>query len=156
MVYRQMWQSYEVNAIIETFARNRPRCLWASIAEPAGSVGRSSWLWHRRAMSSLPQPPDGTPSQPGQSTPPLREQRPAARPFRRSRDDKKIAGLCGGFAHYFGWDPTLVRLLVVVGAFVSGGTLALAYLVGWFIVPEAPTAIPNVPTPPAGGAGYGQ
>jgi phage shock protein C len=47
-----------------------------------------------------------------------------------------IAGLCGGVADYFGWDPTLVRLVVVVGAFVSGGTLPLAYLVCWFIVPQ--------------------
>jgi phage shock protein PspC (stress-responsive transcriptional regulator) len=79
-------------------------------------------------MSQLPPPPDATPSLPEQPATP--------RPFRRSRDDKKIAGLCGGFAQYYGWDPTLVRLLTVVLAFVTSGALALAYLVGWIIVPE--------------------
>ncbi|HLL08891.1 MAG TPA: PspC domain-containing protein [Nocardioidaceae bacterium] len=82
-------------------------------------------------MSQLPPPPE--------PTPPLPEQAPTPRPFRRSRDDKKLAGLCGGFAQYYGWDPTLVRLLTVVVAFVTSGALALAYLVGWIIVPEGPT-----------------
>ena len=31
----------------------------------------------------------------------------------RSRNDKKLAGVCAGFAKYFGIDPTIVRLLFV-------------------------------------------
>ena len=57
---------------------------------------------------------------------PLPGQPPAPRPFRRSTDVKQIAGLCGGAAQYFGWDPTLVRFIVVIGAFVTGGALAMA------------------------------
>jgi phage shock protein C len=82
-------------------------------------------------MSQLPPPPE--------ATAPLPEQPPSPRPFRRSRHNKQIAGLCGGAAQYFGWDPTLVRLVVVIGALVTGGALALAYIIGWFIVPEDPT-----------------
>ena len=29
----------------------------------------------------------------------------------RSVNDKKIAGVCAGVAEYFGWDPTMVRLV---------------------------------------------
>jgi phage shock protein C len=47
--------------------------------------------------------------------------------------------LCGGAAQYFGWDATLVRLVVVIGAFVTGGAVAMAYLIGWVIVPADPT-----------------
>ena len=32
----------------------------------------------------------------------------------KSRTDKKIDGVCGGIANYFGIDPTAVRLLWVV------------------------------------------
>ena len=37
-----------------------------------------------------------------------------------SRRDKKIAGVCGGFAEYLELDPTLVRLLWVALAFYKG------------------------------------
>ncbi len=32
----------------------------------------------------------------------------------RSRRDKKVAGVCGGFAEYLDLDPTLVRLVWVM------------------------------------------
>ncbi|MDP2659634.1 MAG: PspC domain-containing protein [Dehalococcoidia bacterium] len=38
------------------------------------------------------------------------------RPFHRSRPDAVIFGVCGGLARYLNWDPTLVRLLFVLGA----------------------------------------
>jgi phage shock protein C len=47
-----------------------------------------------------------------------------------------IAGLCGGAARYTNLDPTLMRLLVVVAAFVTGGAMVPAYLIAWLIVPE--------------------
>ena len=60
----------------------------------------------------------------------------------RSRTDKRIAGICGGLAEYFEVDPTIMRvswvvLSVVVGAVVFG---IVAYLVAWFIIPQAPAA----------------
>lgn len=61
------------------------------------------------------------------------------RPVRRltlSATDKKIAGVCGGIAEYFGIDPTLVRVITVVFALLFGGGL-LAYLLAWVIMPKA-------------------
>lgn len=59
------------------------------------------------------------------------------RPIRRltlSAEDKKIAGVCGGIAQYFDIDPTLVRVIAVVLAFIGGGGI-LAYLAAWIIMP---------------------
>ncbi|MGH9468899.1 MAG: PspC domain-containing protein [Terriglobia bacterium] len=42
----------------------------------------------------------------------------------RSVDDKKIAGVCGGFAEYLSIDSTLVRL----------GWVMLALLGGWGVI----------------------
>lgn len=55
----------------------------------------------------------------------------------RSRTDRKIVGVCGGLAEYFGIDPTLVRLLFVLGLIFVGGTL-LAYLILALVIPEEP------------------
>ena len=45
---------------------------------------------------------------------------PAARPLRRSADDKILAGVASGIARYLDADVTLVRLIIVVLALVSG------------------------------------
>jgi phage shock protein C len=55
----------------------------------------------------------------------------------RSRDDRMIAGVCAGVAQYLGIDATLVRILVVVGTVVGFGSLVLAYVIGWVLIPEA-------------------
>jgi phage shock protein PspC (stress-responsive transcriptional regulator) len=60
-----------------------------------------------------------------------------ARRLTRSVSDRKIAGVCGGLAEFFGVDPTVVRVLwavltIVPGAIVLG---VVAYLVAWFITP---------------------
>jgi phage shock protein PspC (stress-responsive transcriptional regulator) len=54
----------------------------------------------------------------------------------RSRDGRMVAGVCAGAAEYFGWDVTIVRLIVVVVSLLTGGTGVLAYLVAWAIIPE--------------------
>ena len=59
--------------------------------------------------------------------------------FYRSAKEKKIAGLCGGFAEMVDADPTLIRLAVVFIAFITGILPALVtYLVAWWIVPMKP------------------
>ncbi|HEY4020347.1 MAG TPA: PspC domain-containing protein [Pseudonocardiaceae bacterium] len=58
------------------------------------------------------------------------------RRFLRSRDDRMIAGVCGGAARYFGIDATLLRLLLVIAAILGVGTGALVYLACWLLVPE--------------------
>ena len=53
----------------------------------------------------------------------------------RSQTDKKIAGVCGGIAEYFGIDSTLVRLGWVLFTF-AGGSGILAYIIAWIIMPD--------------------
>jgi phage shock protein PspC (stress-responsive transcriptional regulator) len=55
----------------------------------------------------------------------------------RSRTDRKIAGICAGLGTYFGIDPTVVRLLFVLGLVFWGGTL-LAYIILAVVIPEEP------------------
>lgn len=60
-----------------------------------------------------------------------------SRPLRRSRSDRMIAGVVGGLAEYFGIDPTLARVVYVVGSILSVAFPgALVYLVLWVIVPN--------------------
>jgi phage shock protein C len=70
----------------------------------------------------------------------------------RSRTNRMLGGVLGGIAEYSNLDPTIVRLLFVVLALVTGGAALLAYPIVWVIVPEAPqqptTWTPTAPTPP--------
>ncbi len=54
----------------------------------------------------------------------------------RSRREKVIAGVCGGIAEYFGIDPVLVRLLMVL-LFIYGVGLIL-YILAWIMIPQEP------------------
>lgn len=56
----------------------------------------------------------------------------------RSRQDRMIAGVCGGIAEYFNIDPVIVRLLAVVLLIPGGLPGFLPYVVMWIVVPEAP------------------
>lgn len=53
--------------------------------------------------------------------------------FHLSETDKKIAGVCGGLAESFNVDSTIIRLIWVLGAFVSGGLGILFYIICMFI-----------------------
>lgn len=54
----------------------------------------------------------------------------------RSRIDRQIGGVCGGLAEYFNIDPTIIRLLFVLGFFMTGSATFWVYIVMWIIVPE--------------------
>lgn len=54
----------------------------------------------------------------------------------RSRTDRTLAGVCGGVAEYFGWDPTLVRVGWIILTLL-GGSGILLYLIMWVVMPEA-------------------
>lgn len=75
-------------------------------------------------------PADGTPS------------RVTVKRLERSTTDRKIAGVCGGLADYFGFDSTLVRIATVVLAIYPGAVICgiLLYVVAWFVMPSAPTS----------------
>ena len=55
----------------------------------------------------------------------------------RASIDKKICGVCGGIAHYFGVDSTLVRLITVALCF-AGGLSVLVYIIAALIMTESP------------------
>ena len=57
-----------------------------------------------------------------------------SRRLTRSRTDKKIAGVCGGLAAYFGIDPVIPRLIWVFLA-LGAGIGILAYLICWLVIP---------------------
>ena len=61
-----------------------------------------------------------------------------ARPgLQRSKDNKMIAGVCGGLAEWLGWDPTLVRILfVLVSIFSAAFPGILIYVILWILMPE--------------------
>jgi len=65
-------------------------------------------------------------------------ERPGSRRLTRSRTDRMIAGVCGGFAAYSGIDANIVRLVMVLLA-VFGGSGVVLYLVAWAIVPVEDT-----------------
>jgi len=54
----------------------------------------------------------------------------------RSKGNRMIAGVCAGLGEYLGIDPTVVRLLFVLGFFGLHGGLVLAYLIMAIVVPE--------------------
>ncbi len=58
----------------------------------------------------------------------------------RTKQDKKLAGVCGGVAKYFDLDPTVVRLIWAIVCLFAG-TGILAYIVCALIIPEEPDYI---------------
>ncbi len=56
----------------------------------------------------------------------------------RNPDDKWIGGVCGGLADHTGVDANLIRLVVAVGTLLGAGSLIIAYLVAWVIMPARP------------------
>lgn len=68
--------------------------------------------------------------QPGTEPPPV----PPTRRLHRSLHDRKIGGVCGGVAEYFGVDPSIVRILWLVSVLWLGIGF-LAYLLLWIVLP---------------------
>ncbi len=57
----------------------------------------------------------------------------------RSLDERRIAGICGGLGETYGIDPTLLRLVFVFLAIVSGFLpMVVVYIIGWIIIPISP------------------
>lgn len=66
---------------------------------------------------------------------------PEPRRLYRIHDGEMIAGVCTGLAAYADLDVNLVRVLFVVLTVLTGGVLALVYLVMMFVVPVAPASV---------------
>jgi phage shock protein C len=61
----------------------------------------------------------------------------------RSRDDRMIGGVCAGLGKYLNLDPTVVRLIFVLGAFFGMGSLVVVYLILLLVIPEEPMDTPT-------------
>lgn len=55
----------------------------------------------------------------------------------RSRDDRVLAGVCGGIAKYLGVDSTIVRIIAFL-LIVPGGLSIWAYIALAIIIPNEP------------------
>ena len=55
--------------------------------------------------------------------------------LRRSKNNRLIAGVCGGLGDYLGIDPVIVRLLWALSIF-GFGTGLLLYILAWILIPE--------------------
>ena len=53
----------------------------------------------------------------------------------KSRNDRKVAGVCGGIAEYIDIDSTLIRLVWVLLVFCAG-TGFLAYIIAAIVMPD--------------------
>lgn len=73
-------------------------------------------------------PPPNLLTYPGTSAPPRR--------LRRVMSEKKIAGVCAGFAEYFDMDVTLVRLIWVALFLLPPSPGLIIYVVAWIILPK--------------------
>jgi phage shock protein C len=60
----------------------------------------------------------------------------------RSRANRKIAGVCAGFAEYFDLDVTLVRVVWLVLLLIPPCLGLLSYLIAWIVMPEEPEMHP--------------
>jgi phage shock protein C len=80
----------------------------------------------------------------------------------KSTTDRSISGVCGGLAAWIGLDPSLVRVVWVLLALISGGVFVLLYIVMAIVVPDAPPGwsprgrMRQPEPPPSWGPGYGQ
>ncbi len=63
------------------------------------------------------------------------------------KQNKKIAGVCAGFARYFAIDVILVRIIFLVLAFGTGIGF-IAYLIAWIVMPSDRDRLPVVRAEP--------
>jgi len=56
-------------------------------------------------------------------------------PLTRPVNDRMVAGVAAGLARYLGSDVTIIRIVLVVLAFVGGAGVPI-YLACWLLIPE--------------------
>jgi phage shock protein PspC (stress-responsive transcriptional regulator) len=68
-------------------------------------------------------------------------------PLMRSITDRKIAGVCGGFAKYMGMDSTVIRVLWLLLTFGLPPAGLLGYIAAWILMPVEPVRVYSTPAP---------
>ena len=66
----------------------------------------------------------------------------------RSREDRDIAGVCGGLAEYLGWDPGRLRIVWVLATIFTAFAGVVVYLALWYLMPEEMPSAPAFESPP--------
>jgi phage shock protein C len=89
----------------------------------------------------------GTPS-PGDTAPGAGDTRPPFRP-RRSRNERMIAGVCGGLAEALGVDVVILRLALVLATVLGIGAGVVLYLACWVVMPLADQSHGSLTSEPA-------
>jgi len=57
------------------------------------------------------------------------------RPLYRLPKQGRIAGVCAGLADYFDFDVTIIRVLLIISVFITGGAAILLYIILAIILP---------------------
>ncbi len=57
--------------------------------------------------------------------------------LKRSLQNRKICGVCGGIGEYFNIDPTVIRLIWALITLASCGTGIIAYIIAAVVMPES-------------------
>jgi phage shock protein PspC (stress-responsive transcriptional regulator) len=65
------------------------------------------------------------------------------RPLLRPHVGRMIGGVCMALAQNNGWDVAVVRILAVVGFFLSSGLVGVAYVAAWIGIPEETIPYPG-------------
>ena len=53
-----------------------------------------------------------------------------------SKNNKMIGGVCGGLGEYFNIDPTIIRIIFILLAFIFLGTPIFIYIIFWIVIPS--------------------
>ncbi|MGW3963145.1 PspC domain-containing protein [Amycolatopsis sp. NPDC005003] len=61
---------------------------------------------------------------------------PETKKLRRSRSDKMLTGVCGGWATYLGIDANVLRIGLVAAVFLSVGIAIPIYIAAAILTPE--------------------
>jgi len=56
----------------------------------------------------------------------------------RSKENRVIAGVCGGLGEFFNVDPTIFRIIAVLLLLPGGAPGLIPYLILWVLVPNNP------------------
>jgi phage shock protein C len=119
--------------------------------EPADSntppAGSSALAADDPPTSNYDPPTDSYSPAAGTRRPPIR--------LHRSRDERMIAGVCGGLAETLGIDVVILRLALVLATVLGVGAGVILYVACWILMPASPltgpTAAPAALVPAQGG-----
>ncbi len=60
----------------------------------------------------------------------------------RARAGRKVAGVCQGLANHYGWDVSMVRVVMLLLAIAGFPIGFIIYGLAWLVAPEEPLSLP--------------